>query len=590
MEDYIEYGQDITSDDLSDAGNEIPSEDIETVTPGMTDNESFQLDTTLASHLENDIESCSENLSSATQNGATNEYSRSDRIDHLLELVLNLFDSTQSIHGLGEDSRRELELAVRLHNMPFFSGKKIRPHQETLQTAQSQISEYLRYSALPQLNLTPEEKSILAAVLALSLAKLNRKEIARLDLNAIQQGQALTLAALLRIAVGLDHLKNGETTIQKIELARDGTWIVVDGPQATIDAAAARKNASLWNKMGYPKIKVIEPAEAEITLQPFPMPSEQIGLTASDTFAEAGRKVMRYHFAQMLKNEEGTRLGADIEALHDMRVATRRLRAAFEVFEEAFEPGKLAPYLKGLRATGRALGSVRDLDVFMEKAAQYLNTLSESERDSLDPLLNAWRDQRENARNRMLAHLDSQEYTAFKRKFNVFLNTPGKGARQPSQDTPVPNWVSEVAPVLIYTRLASVRAFDSFLDNASTELLHALRIEFKKLRYTVEYFKEILGKKAEPVIDDLKALQDHLGDLNDAQVATRLLREFIVAWEPLQVGLPISERKNIEGVVNYMAYRHAELHRLMAIFYQIWKRHFNNHRFRRNLAQAISIL
>ena len=47
--------------------------------------------------------------------------------------------------------------------------------------------------------------------------------------------------------------------------------------------------------------------------------------------------------------ELGTRLGEDIEALHDMRVATRRMRAAFRVFGEHFEPKAVAPYLKGLK-------------------------------------------------------------------------------------------------------------------------------------------------------------------------------------------------------------------------------------------------
>jgi CHAD domain-containing protein len=76
-----------------------------------------------------------------------------------------------------------------------------------------------------------------------------------------------------------------------------------------------------------------------------------------------------------------------------------------------------------------------------------------------------------------------------------------------------------LAPLLIYTRLASVRAFNAILPDASIEQLHGLRIEFKKLRYTIEFFREVLGEEARAVIDDLKALQDHLGDLNDAQGA-----------------------------------------------------------------------
>jgi len=510
-------------------------------------------------------------------------------IEHVLNLALILFEYTQSLHGLSEDDRKVLEMAVRMQNLPIPFGKK-KAFQAALESVQFHMSALSGSITGVQQELAVEEQIVLAATIGFLQGKLNRRDISRLDLTPIRQRQVLTLVALIRIATGLDQSRSGETTIQKVEPARDGLWIVVEGPQAVADAAIAQQNARLWAKIGYPEIQVLESQAAAIQLQPFPEPMEQIGVLPGDIFAEAGRKVMRYHFAQMIRHEEGTRLGEDIEALHDMRVATRRLRAAFDVFGKAFEPGVLKPYLMGLRTTGRALGNVRDLDVFMEKAQHFLETLAEEERNSLDPLLSTWQERRESARAQMLAHLDSQEYAAFKRKYNVFLNTPGAGARQLPEDHPSPHLVNELAPLLIYTRLASVRAFDSFLVDASIELLHALRIEFKKLRYTVEYFKEVLGKRAELVIDDLKILQDHLGDLNDAQVATQLLREFIDTWESRQTALSISERQNLEGVVNYMATRHAERHHLMVTFHQTWKGHFKYRRFRRNLAQAVSVL
>jgi CHAD domain-containing protein len=195
----------------------------------------------------------------------------------------------------------------------------------------------------------------------------------------------------------------------------------------------------------------------------------------------------------------------------------------------------------------------------------------------------------------MLAHLNSPEYLTFKRQFNIFLNSPGAGARPIripdiiSDEAPQPGQVKELAPVLIYARLAAVRAFDPFLANASIERLHALRIEFKKLRYTVEYFREILGSESQAVINELKKIQDHLGDLNDAQVAAQILREFIDTWELQQVHLPIYERQNLEGVVSYMASRLTERHRLMVTFQDVWAE-FNQPEFRRNLAQAVAAL
>lgn len=495
------------------------------------------------------------------------------------DLALTLFDGTRFLHDLQEDSRSILGFAAQLHADAL-------PHaRRNLMRA---VLEWARSKTADQL--PEQDQYALAAVLAYHQGKLKRKEISRMDLSPKQVRQVLTITALLRIAEGLSNSGDGRTIIQKVEPRDGGLWIVVDGPNAAADAVAAQQSARLWAKIGYPAVEVLESQEAAIRLLPFPEPRNEMGLQAKDAVAEAARKVMLFHFARMLSHEAGARQGEDIEALHDMRVATRRLRAALQVFEDAFEPGALKPFRRGLRAVGRALGTVRDLDVFMEKAQHYTQALPEERRGGLNPLLDHWKNEREIARAEMLKVLDGEAYVEFKRKFNIFLHTPGAGARAIPAGQPTPRTVAEIAPVLIYSRLAETRAFAPFLKDAPIELLHMLRIEFKKLRYTLEYFEEVLGKQARYVINELKLLQDHLGDLNDAQVATQILRQFIEQWESQQATLPIHERQNIEEVVNYLAFRHAERHRLMASFQDAWRQHFERASFRRALAQAVSVL
>lgn len=313
------------------------------------------------------------------------------------------------------------------------------------------------------------------------------------------------------------------------------------------------------------------------------------GVLPADTLAQAGRKILRYQFAEMLRHEEGTCLGEDIEELHDMRVATRRMRAAFEIFEDAFQRRVLKKHLSGLRSTGKALGRVRDLDVFMEKAERYIQNLPEEQQHGLDPLLDVWSQEREVDRIKMLEYLRSEDYASFKRKFLNFLMEEDKGDRQSKRDGPAPARVHSITPVLIYTRLASVRAFEPILPMASIEQLHALRIEFKKFRYAVEFFREVLGPEIKDVINELKIIQDHLGDLNDADVACKILRDFLDNWETRQSGLPVFERQNPEPVVAYLAAKHAERHHLMVSFPEAWSR-FNRPELRVELAEAISIL
>ncbi len=307
------------------------------------------------------------------------------------------------------------------------------------------------------------------------------------------------------------------------------------------------------------------------------------GVQPGDPMSEAGRKALFFHFERMLLHEAGTRLGEDIEALHDMRVATRRMRAAFRVFGDFYKPRALKKHLKRLRATGRALGAVRDLDVFMEKIAHYQDGLPEAERGGMEPLLDAWRARREQARAEMLTHLDSEAFTGFVEDFADFLATPFAGAQQAEA------LVRHVAPRLIYERLEAVRRYETILDTAPIETYHALRIDFKRFRYTLEFFQEVLGPEAGAVIEEVKGMQDHLGDLNDAHVAGGILQEFVAHYERSQAGVPVAERRSIDRVIQYMADRAAEQHRLLTTFPEAWAR-FNRAEVRRALASAVAVL
>ncbi len=331
----------------------------------------------------------------------------------------------------------------------------------------------------------------------------------------------------------------------------------------------------------------------------------QPGIEPGDPMSEAGRKTFRFHFRRMLYNEPGTRLGEDIEALHDMRVATRRMRAAFRVFGEHYEPKEVAPYLKGLKRTGRALGPVRDLDVFRAKVLAYLSTLPEPQQGSLDGFLTVLEAQREAARGRMITYLDSQKYARFRERFGQFVETDGMASRPVTLNggDPIPYRVRHVAPVTIYQRLAAVRAYDEWVNIPWTDLpdpplkrLHALRIACKRLRYALEFFSEVLGPDSKALVEEIVAMQDHLGDLQDAVVARRILREYLQrgAWGPSIVagadgestpGAPL----DAAGVEAYLAAQQAELEHLLDTFPQVWQRVAGTE-FSQGVANAVVVL
>lgn len=516
--------------------------------------------------------------------------------DHVRSLALQLFALTADAHGLPPDRQTLLGTAATLHNL----GLNQDPGRRHL------IGREL-ILAQPIQGLAPLDQDMLASLVAFHRKKVRRRRdevFVRLPESA--QKETLSLAALLSMAAALDVSGTQGSTIRQLPPPdqADGKTLtlIVEGPLAAQDAAAAQRRSKLWHQLFDLKLNfttqeqlVQVPSVVKTEMEPISWPElTSPGLLPDDPMSEAGRKTLWFHFLRMLKHEPGTRAGEDIEELHDMRVATRRMRAALRVFGDFYEPKAIAPFNKGLRRTTRALGFVRDLDVFEEKAGHYLETLPKEARDGLEPLIESWHAEREVARERMTSYLDSNRYQKFKREFAGFLQTEGVGARaipRPpgSRMRPVSYQVRHVTPRLIYTHYETVRAYETVLDDAQIETLHALRIDCKYLRYTLEFLREVLGAETQAVIAAVKAMQDHLGDLNDAEVAIGMLNEFLKDWDAAQAGVPLVQRRSTEGIVTYLASRHAEKHRLVTSFPEAWAR-LNREEVRRWLALAVAAL
>lgn len=250
------------------------------------------------------------------------------------------------------------------------------------------------------------------------------------------------------------------------------------------------------------------------------------GVLPEDHVAEAGRKVLRFHLARMLAREAGTRSGADAEELHGMRVATRRQRAAWRVFGDAFRPGRTKGHRTRLRDVASRLGAVRDLDVLIEAADAYRAPLSAAEQRAIEPLLSGWRAHRDDARRLLLRELDSDGYRRWIDDYSEFVRHEGLGV-VPVAPT-APHRVRDTAASRILAAYEGVRAYEPVLRWADVETLHDLRIAAKWLRYTIEFVREPLGPGAAPLIARVTALQDHLGQLNDASVTAHMARSFLV--------------------------------------------------------------
>ena len=303
------------------------------------------------------------------------------------------------------------------------------------------------------------------------------------------------------------------------------------------------------------------------------------GIKPDDALGEAGRKELRMHLARMLKFEAGTRSGEDAEDLHKMRVATRRMRAAWRVFDGAYRPKVARRYVPELRVVARSLGAVRDIDVLLEDLDSYVANLPEPGRAAMEPLRSAWRGDREAARKRLIARLDSKPYREFVDDYLDFTESPGSGELEASLGEP--SLVRDTAGSRILAAYERVRAYETVMTWADVPTLHDLRIESKRLRYSLEFFSEVLPVNSRQLIAAVTDLQDHLGLMNDAYGAAGVTRDWLNLNAPK---LPSDSR---EAIGLYLDSREAQVEQLRRTLRPLWRR-ITSKTFRRALGVAIT--
>jgi CHAD domain-containing protein len=371
----------------------------------------------------------------------------------------------------------------------------------------------------------------------------------------LTKGERSALAALgaaIESETGLERARTSklEAALAALDGQGNGSPVAPAAPEA----ASRQRRAS-----------GIEPDRpTEPVTEPRLVVGKTPGVLGDDTLAEAGRKVMRFHLARMLDREPGVRAGQDIEDIHKMRVATRRQRAAWRVFGEAYRKGRTKAYRGGLRDIARRLGAVRDLDVLLEGIDAYRADQSMTEQRALEPLIASLRRHRDDAHALLLRDLEAPAYGRFVDDYVDFVRTEGSGAKTVAPT--VPYRVRETAPSRIWAAYEHVRSYEPILRWADVPTLHELRIAGKWLRYSLEFVQEPLGEGAAPLIARVTALQDHLGLMNDASVAASTARTFLVEHAG-----DLSATENA-AIGRYLVDRERQVARLRRTIGPTWRR------------------
>jgi len=255
-------------------------------------------------------------------------------------------------------------------------------------------------------------------------------------------------------------------------------------------------------------------------------------VTSDTTIGALADAVVRRQLGALLSHEAGTRLGEDIEELHDMRVATRRLRAALGVFADILTPQfvALAPELAWL---AEILGSVRDLDVQLARLAdspEWHGAWSSAEAGTspVDELRAVVTREREQARVVLLQALESPRYDRLTTGLTALAQL-GAGQRAAAGHLPA----TVVVPGLLGQRhRAAVKAARRARRSGEPSDFHRLRIRCKRLRYTLEFVQEVYGDPAAQFIRRLARLQDLLGGLQDCEVSMERLHSLATRAQP----------------------------------------------------------
>jgi CHAD domain-containing protein len=506
-----------------------------------------------------------------------------------------LFDALRKVHGLPGKRRKLLRTAALLAG--------VGAAQDAAEPERAGRDLIL---AQPLHGISTEDRLELACIVALQREKMKPgKEPALEALDPKHRKEAIALACLLQIASALTYDDGRSTVVVPSDCkGSEACALTLQGPAAEADARRANARARYWRDHLKHELAFVparpEPSQLTAAAQPAPEPPpeppEPAGQVPSlppvepdEPMAEAGRKVMFTHFMKMLANEDGTREGEDIEFLHDMRVSTRRLRAAYRVFEPFYEKKAIGKFNKELRQAGATLGAVRDLDVLIEKAQTYEASLSPDANApsepplSLAPLLEHWGAQREAAREELLTYLNGDGYQQFVESFRTFLLTPGQGAKTIPAGEPVAHQVRHVIPRLIMERYEQVRAYEAVLPGAPITTYHMLRIDCKRLRYALEFFTKLLGPGAGEVIKQVTAMQELLGAMQDAHVAEGLIVDFLTECR----GRKKTDCEPMPGVEAYLLTQQQIQADLLGLFESPWVA-LTGPDFRRSLGVALA--
>ncbi len=252
--------------------------------------------------------------------------------------------------------------------------------------------------------------------------------------------------------------------------------------------------------------------------------------TASGEFLSLGEyahRIIAKQYHRLVKQEEGVLQDKDPEHLHQMRVATRRLRTALQVVGVAVKLPKPAQ-AKHVQALTKVLGTLRDLDVQIAALQnEYHPQVPAAEQKLIEQAIKHLHKQRNNAFAEVKSALTEERYGDLKAAYKTWLDQPEyTPLAQLPLEAVLPELLSPLLSELLLHPAWLIAAADQSGDGGET--LHDLRKTCKHARYQAEFFTEVYTKSFEAWVNELKQIQENLGIVQDTHVLLGILADDVL--------------------------------------------------------------
>ena len=313
---------------------------------------------------------------------------------------------------------------------------------------------------------------------------------------------------------------------------------------------------------------------------------EIAGLDCAMSAGDGINLILRARFEEMCSYREAALESGETEGVHDMRVASRRLRSALKDFLPYLRRRKFKQAMEDLRSVAHALGTVRDQDVALIALEKLAEEAPPELATGIERFASARRHKRNGARSRLEEALSEDALEKLQQDFHEALEESLKVSRDTSEDAQEITDEAKlhwVAREILDERLRDVQEWSAGLFQPfETAPLHEMRIAAKRLRYALELFTPCLGEALKPFCKEIARMQDSLGELHDCdawivEIGTALREtheEKIDVKSPggkAQEGIPSSDGARCEGRGNV---EHQALFWLLDYFVKERTEHF----------------